>query len=832
MPTLNIEGRRVKVDDSFLSLSPVDQQKQVEEIASQIGVKPKASPQTNADTSFTSAFKYGVDQPLENIGVSMEAAGKSLGSDTLQSAGKSVRDFTDAPQNYDPATPRFLNPQEGDTKLFGYGIGSLPRAVAEQAGGIVGDLGSRAVGGAAGGAIGTLSGPQGAIAGAATGALAGPALFQFAQSVGPIALERAKNNGRAEPDWSDWTVAAGGAGALGALNAVGIKGLGTLNSTIAKSTLKQGVTGIGQDLVQQTAETAGTDKGLEIDPKRAIGQGVIGAATGLATEGTIKGTRAVKDGVSDVVNAKPPVLDPDAAVSVAKRLVRESQSNDIDLGDVSRQSEKGAQLALDNVHSEISESIKKMWSEIKGVAGDKANSIEDVVQKSLVDSARRDAANKVKNMVADHEIDAISNLEIPDRNGNPIKLGDLDIGKQFIFNLKESNELTRLARQGPKGGVSRITDRFNPLGNDSTYQGADGAVNALSLLGAIHTGGMSTAAQIGVVGTGRAIDAITGRRSRVKRFAESYADQEYNAPDSVASHSYFEEKRLAQKALDDAKSAADQKRAQDRLDALAAREAKRQEAQAQRDAEAKKRQEERDSAKQLDVFKKTMAFRQRMSKQQAKEQNVAPVTETVQTQADVDPNTFSPDATMMSNMREVLRVAKMKESLQIQRQKAAEAEAKAKTLEEKRLAAEAKQTVTKREAKLDAVVKARKVTEKAQAQQSKSQAKQETPWSQADIEKLGIEGGRRRDPVREQRGAENIMRMQDEALSAADNYPDKKVGLKVREAVEKLRDNLRGTGNNEDRIKLYSELLQDVGEEHADFVRRYVRGLAFVFNRK
>lgn len=43
MPTLNIEGRRVKVDDSFMSLSPADQQKQVEEIASQIGVKPQAS---------------------------------------------------------------------------------------------------------------------------------------------------------------------------------------------------------------------------------------------------------------------------------------------------------------------------------------------------------------------------------------------------------------------------------------------------------------------------------------------------------------------------------------------------------------------------------------------------------------------------------------------------------------------------------------------------------------------------------------------------------------------------------------------------------------------
>lgn len=38
MPTLNIQGRRVKVDDSFLQLSPEEQNRTVDEIASQIGV--------------------------------------------------------------------------------------------------------------------------------------------------------------------------------------------------------------------------------------------------------------------------------------------------------------------------------------------------------------------------------------------------------------------------------------------------------------------------------------------------------------------------------------------------------------------------------------------------------------------------------------------------------------------------------------------------------------------------------------------------------------------------------------------------------------------------
>lgn len=43
MPTLNIEGQRVKVDDAFLSMSPDEQSAAVEEIAASLGVKPQSS---------------------------------------------------------------------------------------------------------------------------------------------------------------------------------------------------------------------------------------------------------------------------------------------------------------------------------------------------------------------------------------------------------------------------------------------------------------------------------------------------------------------------------------------------------------------------------------------------------------------------------------------------------------------------------------------------------------------------------------------------------------------------------------------------------------------
>lgn len=43
MPTLNIQGQRVKVDDAFLSMSPEDQDKAVDEIAHSLTVKPAAA---------------------------------------------------------------------------------------------------------------------------------------------------------------------------------------------------------------------------------------------------------------------------------------------------------------------------------------------------------------------------------------------------------------------------------------------------------------------------------------------------------------------------------------------------------------------------------------------------------------------------------------------------------------------------------------------------------------------------------------------------------------------------------------------------------------------
>ena len=221
----------------------------------------KQENQQEKDTSLLSAFVYALDQPLENIGTTLEAMG-------FEDAGQYLKDLTEAPDNYESATEGFLN-KNG----FGFDVSYLPRAVVEQAGQLAGSIATRIAGGVAGGAIG---GPVGAI----TGAIAAPTLFEAAQIAGPVALARAKANGRDEPNWEDWSGAGGTALGSGLLNAFGVYGIGKLNSTIYGSALREGVTEGLQGLGEQIGSTLLTEAGLQVDPKAAVGEGLIGGTVG------------------------------------------------------------------------------------------------------------------------------------------------------------------------------------------------------------------------------------------------------------------------------------------------------------------------------------------------------------------------------------------------------------------------------------------------------------------------------------------------------------------------------------------------------------------------
>ena len=231
-------------------------------------------------SEFAKALRFGLDQPTENVATTLKALGFDTQADSLSG-------LVDAPENYESAAARFMNP-EGEG-LLDFSYKDLPLAIVEQAGQLGGSMLSRAGGFA-------LAGP--------VGALLGPALFEAVQIAGPVALERARNNGREEPNWEDWSGALGTSAFSGALNAVGVQGIGKLNSTIAGSALREGVTEGLQGATEQIGSTGLTEAGLQIDPKQVIGEGLIGGSTGASAQvptSTLGTAQSLEDFRQDII---------------------------------------------------------------------------------------------------------------------------------------------------------------------------------------------------------------------------------------------------------------------------------------------------------------------------------------------------------------------------------------------------------------------------------------------------------------------------------------------------------------------------------------------------
>ena len=452
--------------------------------------KPK-TPQK--DTSFSSAFMQGIDRPLENIGTTLQATGLA------PEFGQTLKDATQAPTNYESASDKFINPDEGEFTIGGFAPEYLPRAIVEQAGNLGGSLISRGAGATAAG-IATGGNPL-AVAG---GALAGPALFEFAQQLGPVAIERAKNNGRSEPTWDDWTAAAGTAGVSGALNALGVGG--GKGASLLNKTLKEGVTEGTQSVVEQTGTTAGTDKGLTLSPRQAVGEGIIGGTTAGGFDVAGKAVTAPSK-----LLATPKPEDQAAATDFANDLQRIADNEGYSLKDVTTGSEKGARAAIDDLHVEYASNIDLLVADLKErlkITDD--DSRAEAFKKVKANAAKRKAKNKVKSRVDPSDIKVIEELA-----------GDTAEGAELIALMRKSNELSGLAGQSLKGGLSQFTDIFNPFDTDGRYNLGRAMAAPISSFGAISSSGGSLVPAV----VGRGVDAITGRRSRVAKYVKDNSGQ-------------------------------------------------------------------------------------------------------------------------------------------------------------------------------------------------------------------------------------------------------------------------------------------------------------------
>ena len=255
------------------------------------GTTPTAPENTGPDTSYRGAIRSAFDQPLENLATTSRMLGGNGIADFLSGA-------VDAPQNYESATTGFMN-EDGTFYDFSY----LPRAAVEQAGQFAGSVGTRAAGALLGGAAGSFVPGVGNITGAAVGAFAGPALFEGLQLLGPVAQQRAENNGRETPNAEDWLGALGTAGASGAMNAIAPGMSGFLRKVIVEG----GTEGL-QSLTEQAGGTLGTDVGLQVDLKQAGAEAILGGSAAGIVDAPFAAVRSKSEANKKVAETEAKAL--------------------------------------------------------------------------------------------------------------------------------------------------------------------------------------------------------------------------------------------------------------------------------------------------------------------------------------------------------------------------------------------------------------------------------------------------------------------------------------------------------------------------------------------
>ena len=342
------------------------------------GLAPPPTP-PEKDTSKWSAFQYAADQPLEEIGKTLELLG-------AEGVGKWLREITEMPENYDSATQAFIN-QQGNEFWFDYEWSYLPRMLMEQSGQLVGSLASR-VAGAGVGAYITKS-PTGA----AVGAFLGPAMFEAIQILGQTVLERAARDdpprGPDELTWEDWTTAAGTAGIAGALNAIGIKNLPGLNRGLAqamkqtgKATARELGTETVQSIVQELGSGVGTEEGLrpvEEFTREAFAEGIAGGTLAGGTQLGFSGLQAT--------------TTPSEPVDLKDDTWREGAEERVKTQVAERLSQLEAEHDLANMGpAELTEVIKEIGYKIPKIPGETKEQVYNKLVGFLEEDARREEA--------------------------------------------------------------------------------------------------------------------------------------------------------------------------------------------------------------------------------------------------------------------------------------------------------------------------------------------------------------------------------------------------------------------------------------------------------
>ncbi len=451
---------------------------------------------------YVQSFVRGLDNPLEALGETAEALGAPR-------VGGALRWAIDTEQFQGPsASSMFVNDPSGDG-TFGWSY--LPQAAVEQVGQFAGSLVSRAAGAAAGGAI---AGPPGA----AVGGIAGPVAFEGLQVLGPTANQRALNDGRETPNLSDWLGAGGTAIASGALNAVAPNASGLIRRGVTEA-----ITEGAQSAVQQAGETALTDAGLQIDPRQALGEAILGGASAGIVDGGLEAGRTVRQGTAQAADRLryDSGFDSDDARTAEAIMQAADGDRNVIRNVSSTQSDESARGAANNALITRRAQLNDRLAVLRQLARqqDRAGELEDII--SAVDTTANTEQPSSPLLDA---LGRINGLGGASRNITA-STSEHQINRlvQAFPGVVEAQEAASLARQikklkpfvqanGDLGGIGQYTRHLDPF---------DGRNNAISRAIGMAASPITTGGNIVANRIARGLDKLTNRRSRVKRYVES-----------------------------------------------------------------------------------------------------------------------------------------------------------------------------------------------------------------------------------------------------------------------------------------------------------------------
>lgn len=480
MATLTINGHKVTVDDTFLSLSHEEQNETVDEIAQHL---PSEEPK--APSGFAAGLAHGITEiPRGLASTAKQFAG-------IGDGGKQLED-----PNYVPAQ---VTGENGS-------ISQLPQRVAESLPSAAAAIPAAALGAKLGGALGL----RGRLIGGLIGATLGGTALTAGDRAKSAAVERT-GNGDAEPNTSDLVRGGGTALAENAVQSLlptrlapGMTKLGTVGAAGALAAAKRyavntGIGGAGAvagDAARQAGMSVGTDKGLSVDPTSFPESFVGGAATGAAL-----GT---------------PKL---AAENLRSYALRE-------FGGGNTEATKNYATRLDTAGEGGLGNAKRDAAAHETVKADLKNELRNAVA----------GVKKSVELAPD-----VNNALQRAQNGDHLTPKDIALIESGTTSAPDGANAAYLARtlrvaqlaqdqgsyRGDKwaGGMSGSLDKnvlpyLNPL-RSMTGLAASG-------LG-IHTFGMASpqvaAGVVGAYGLMRAVDSLTGMRSPAKSFAQHFADR-------------------------------------------------------------------------------------------------------------------------------------------------------------------------------------------------------------------------------------------------------------------------------------------------------------------